>query len=233
MAAPYDSMSINTLEHAMYFGGVEPSLAGAGGGLHTRLGEMSGQAGTDVYGPDDAKLAEQSSGANLHPGSGPGATGLPGGQSFPEYADASYGGRRWQPEPRFSHQCETYGTSSDYYGGRGRGRGFGYGEPGHGHFDGLFENRGYGSRGKGGGYGKGAYGKGGDFMGPESTIRQRDDERDRERARNGVRGLRSGTFGFGAQTGSVVHSPEIMRLKETINPIQFDVSRLLLYALHS
>merc|ERR1719331_5331 len=53
---------------------------------------------------------------------------------------------------------------------------------------------------------------------------QRDDERDRERARNGVRGLRSGTYGFGGPNGAVVHSPEIQRLKETINPAQFDVN---------
>ena len=61
----------------------------------------------------------------------------------------------------------------------------------------------------------------GGFDGP---MRQRDDERDHERARNGVRGLRSGTFGFGSQAGggAVHHSPEIMRLKETINPVHFD-----------
>ena len=55
----------------------------------------------------------------------------------------------------------------------------------------------------------------------------RDDERDRERARNGVRGLRSGTFGFGGGSfggggGPVNHSPEIQRLKATINPSQLD-----------
>jgi hypothetical protein len=50
------------------------------------------------------------------------------------------------------------------------------------------------------------------------------DERDRERARNGVRGLRSGTYGFGGPSGGVVHSPEIQRLKETINPTNFDIN---------
>ena len=58
---------------------------------------------------------------------------------------------------------------------------------------------------------------------------QRDDERDRERARNGVRGLRSnplsgfGYSGFGAIT-MVNIPPEIARLKDTINPMTFDIA---------
>ena len=83
--------------------------------------------------------------------------------------------------------------------------------------------------GKGGGKGGGQMANGynmhsdymADMMGGDmvSGYGPRKDERARERARNGVRGLRSGTYGF---RGAMVHSPEIQRLQERINPLDFD-----------
>ena len=52
-----------------------------------------------------------------------------------------------------------------------------------------------------------------------------DVEREHERARNGVRGLRCN--GFDVMTNSGVgHSPEIVRLMETVNPCHYDVRKL-------
>jgi len=54
---------------------------------------------------------------------------------------------------------------------------------------------------------------------------KRDEERDRERARNGVRGLRSGGGGQMSMFGGPnLASAEVMRLKETINPMHFECS---------
>lgn len=89
--------------------------------------------------------------------------------------------------------------------GKGRGRGFVHGQMGVG-----MEGRGHG------GYGKGGYPNSFEDRG------KRDEERDRERARNGVRGLRSG--GYMNPMGPPMHTPEVMRLKETINPPEFEIA---------
>ena len=133
-------------------------------------------------------------------------------------------------------------------GGKGGGKGGGGGGFGKG-------GGGKGGGGGGGGFGKGGGGGGpggpytpmdghgwnGGWGGPPGMDpsggqgmtydmrMQRDDERDRERARNGVRGLRSnplsgfGYSGFGAIT-MVNIPPEIARLKDTINPMTFDIA---------
>jgi len=79
----------------------------------------------------------------------------------------------------------------------------------------------FGGRGDGrGGYGRGG-GRGG--MGFVDDRGKRDEERDRERARNGVRGLRSGNMAqISAFGGPNLVSAEVMRLKETINPMHFE-----------
>lgn len=54
--------------------------------------------------------------------------------------------------------------------------------------------------------------------------RKRDEERDRERARNGVRGLRSGVGGMGMGGAATAMTAEVMRIKEGINPANFDAN---------
>ena len=54
-------------------------------------------------------------------------------------------------------------------------------------------------------------------------VDERGMERDRERARNGVRGVRSGNMGqMSAFGGGNLVSTEVMRLKETINPAHLE-----------
>lgn len=118
------------------------------------------------------------------------------------------GGRHWQQGQEYGYGQE--GMSDSGYGGGKGGRG-GYGKGGH--------------HGKGGGWNGGWSADGAMMGGGGFDPRQRDDERERERARNGVRGLRTGTYGFGAGNhgdGVVSHSAEIRRLMETINPEHFD-----------
>ena len=125
------------------------------------------------------------------------------------------------------------GKGGSYYprelGGEMMGGGYPY-DGGYRPRDGGYGGYGKGDGGFGRGAGKGGWGRGGGYgrgmMGGDGMM-QRDDERDRERARNGVRGLRSGTFGFGNHQGTgggVNHSPEIKRLMETINPTVFDTN---------
>ena len=54
--------------------------------------------------------------------------------------------------------------------------------------------------------------------------RRRDEERERERARNGVRGLRScGSGGLGGAPGGSVHfSAEVLRIKDSLDSVSFD-----------
>jgi len=94
--------------------------------------------------------------------------------------------------------------------GQGRGRG-----GGRGYMDGMD------ARGRGYGRGRGGSGGGGG-MGGFDDARKRDEERDRERARNGVRGLRSGLGGMGTGGPGNAVSAEVMRIKETLDPPTFD-----------
>jgi len=106
-------------------------------------------------------------------------------------------------------------------GGRMGGRG-GYG----GGYGGGYD----GGKGYGGGYGGGRGGGYGGGMGPTGGYgyddpRKRDDERDRERARTGVRGVRTGCVmpvpgAVGAGTSAM--SAEVKRLKEMVNPPHLD-----------
>ena len=135
-------------------------------------------------------------------------------------------------ERKLAEQFGGMGFEDGGKGGGGRGRGGGRG--GVGGFDGGGFEGGKGKgKGKGfmhgpmGGYGmdgrgRGGYGKGG-YAGGFEDRGKRDEERDRERARNGVRGLRSG-FGGMTPMGPPVHTPEVMRLKETINPAEFEIA---------
>jgi len=106
-------------------------------------------------------------------------------------------------------------------GGRMGGRG-GYG----GGYGGGYD----GGKGYGGGYGGGRGGGYGGAMGPTGGYgyddpRKRDEERDRERARTGVRGVRTGCVmpvpgAVGAGTSAM--SAEVKRLKEMVNPPHLD-----------
>lgn len=63
------------------------------------------------------------------------------------------------------------------------------------------------------------------FLLPGYDGPKRDEERDRERARNGVRGLRSGNMaGIPGIGGGNAVSAEVMRLKELVNPIEFETN---------
>ena len=222
MAPPYDMGGMmyggqgggpGGTDGGMYYAGGMPGgdAGGGAGGDMSFMGPMGGYGGSD----DPTQLAEQFSGLNLPGGVDGGLNG--GGHHGGGHQGGGRGGG--------GHWNGNYGRG----GGRGRGGGGGYGHHqigGYGPMDGGGYGKGGGGGGKGG-YGKGGgYGRGDGMMGFEGPGRQRDDERDRERARNGVRGLRSGTFGFGGQMGEAMvrHSPEIMRLKETINPMQFDTN---------
>uniref|UniRef100_A0A7S0JCS6 YTH domain-containing protein n=1 Tax=Calcidiscus leptoporus TaxID=127549 RepID=A0A7S0JCS6_9EUKA len=92
-------------------------------------------------------------------------------------------------------------------GGRGRGGG---GRAGYMAYDGGYE------AGRGGGRGRGR-------GGPNFDTQHKNEERDRERARNGVRGLRSGTAFGSIGSGVSVLSAEMLHLTESINPPSFDV----------
>ena len=225
------------MDQMMYPGQGAPPMAPDGGMYYPQMGvggEMGagdmgfmgpGMMGGSMggYGGDE-KLAEQFSNLSIPlDGNGGGAAGGGGGPGGGggrgPYGGGGGGFGKGGP----------HGGDGGYGGGRGRGRGRGGYDSGYGGYGGPGMDGGYGGKGGRGGYGKGG-GKGfmqhhggydGGMMGYDGRG-QRDDERDRERARNGVRGLRSGTYGFGGPSVGVVHSPEIQRLKETINPAQFD-----------
>ena len=110
--------------------------------------------------------------------------------------------------------------------GRGRGRGgyMGGFPPGYSEIPGSGVPRwGHGGGRSGGGYG-GGYGGGGRGGGYGGGGSMGDDER----ARNGVRGLRTGAqhavnaMGQPMMGPATMVSPEVARLKETINPAHFD-----------
>ena len=91
------------------------------------------------------------------------------------------------------------------HGGRGGG-GYGGMGMGMGYDGGMYAGRG------GGGGGGGGYGRGGGGRGGMGFVDERGMERDRERARNGVRGVRSGHMGqMSAFGGGNLVSTEVKR----------------------
>ena len=214
--------------HALHPPHADQSGAAGHGGQHLFPRDLvDGDGGFTPYhsefGADDAASGyfDGGMGGDVYGGGGYGGGGYGGGG----YGGGGYGGG-----------SGGYGRGRGGYGRGGHFRGNGKGGKGYGGYDGGDPGGGYGGggyasyRGGGGGYGKGGYGHdggGGVGMAFGGGGGMRDDERDRERARNGVRGLRSGTFGFGGGSfggggGPVNHSPEIQRLKATINPSQLD-----------
>lgn len=136
---------------------------------------------------------------------------------------------------KLADQFGAMGITQEGGGGRGGGgRGGGRGRSSGHWLDGQRSHEGKGGKGGGKGYmqmgfhqveGRGRdYGRGGGLVSGFDDRGKRDDERDRERARNGVRGMRSGGFGMAGTMGPTVHTPEVMRLKETINPQDFEIN---------
>lgn len=207
--------------HDGSYGGYDAQ--GAGGYGDTFAGGMmydqgGGQVGDQGMYYDQNAFSDQFGGMGLGHADGgmdDGAgMGGRGGGYFGRGGGKGYGGK--------GYGGKGYGGKG--YGGRGYG-GKGYGGKGYG-------GKGYGGKGHGGkGYGKG----GGEYFDDGNVgggyggypphmggYPPRDDERERERARNGVRGLRWG--GAGGQMGPIVHTPEVRRLMETINPAHFELA---------
>ena len=179
-----------------------PNMMGMGMGGPMGMGGMGMSGGYNPIGGkgggDDQGLADQFGGMGVsQDGGGHGGKGGGGGRGG---GGRGRGGGHWE-----GHHHPHDGKG----GGKGGGKGYMHGMGGFHHNDGR---------------GRGGYGKGGGAMGGFEDRGKRDEERDRERARNGVRGLRSGGFGMAGTMGPPVHTPEVMRLKETINPPDFEIN---------
>jgi YTH domain-containing family protein len=197
-------------------------------------GVTQGNDGSMYYAPGAPQVGHGIGGGNAMFNPSMMGMGIPGpmGMSMPGGYDPIGGG-----DGKLSEQFGAMGLGHENGGGKGvcgRGGG-GRGRSGQHHWspDG---HAGKGGKAGGKGYthnmgfhpmeGRGrGYGRGGGPMGVGFDDRgKRDEERDRERARNGVRGLRSGGFGAAGTMPPPVHTQEVVRLKETINPPDFEIN---------